>query len=124
MLREIGRWLAINGEAIYRTRPWKIFGEGPTEIVAGHFNDTKRGSFTSADLRFTQKGETLYAMALKWPENGQILIKSLTPDRLQIQKVELLGNSGQPSWNLSTNGLGLDLTSCKPSPFPLAFRIS
>jgi alpha-L-fucosidase len=116
--------LELNGEAIYETRPWQVFGEGPTEIVSGHFNDTKRGSFTSADLRFTQKGETLYAMALKWPENGQILIKSLTPDRLQIQKVELLGNSGQPAWNLSANGLELDLTSCKPSPFPLAFRIS
>ena len=124
ILLEIGHWLELNGEAIYETQPWQVFGEGPTEIVAGHFNDTKRGSFTSADLRFTQKGETLYAMALKWPENGQILIKSLTPDRLHIRKVELLGNSGQPTWNLSAKGLRLDLTSCTPSPFPLAFRIS
>jgi alpha-L-fucosidase len=116
--------LERNGEAIYGTQPWQVFGEGPTEIIAGHFNDTKRESFTSTDLRFTQKGETLYAMALKWPENGQILIKSLTPDRLQIQNVELLGNSGQPTWSLSARGLGLDLTSCQPSPFPLAFRIS
>lgn len=58
-LLEIGRWLAVNGEGIYGTRPWKIFGEGPTQVVSGSFSDTKRKPFTWQDLRFTAKGSTL-----------------------------------------------------------------
>lgn len=77
MLREIGQWLAVNGEAIYDTRPWKIYGEGPTEIVEGTFNDTKREAFGAADVRFTTKGDALYATALAWPEDGKMTVKSL-----------------------------------------------
>lgn len=53
ILEEIGKWLAINGEAIYGTRYWKTFGEGPTRIKSGYFCDTDRSSFTSEDIRFT-----------------------------------------------------------------------
>jgi alpha-L-fucosidase len=64
MLREIGAWLKINGEAIYGTRPWVKFGEGPTQAAAGSFTDkAAKPGFTSADLRFTTKGNTLYAIA-------------------------------------------------------------
>ncbi|MFX9458004.1 alpha-L-fucosidase, partial [Acinetobacter baumannii] len=47
ILREIGDWLTINGEAIYGTRPWKAFGEGPTKVKSGSFTDTNREPFTS-----------------------------------------------------------------------------
>jgi alpha-L-fucosidase len=124
ILLEIGKWLAVNGEAFYGTRPWQVFGEGPTEVVAGSFNDTKRIPFSSQDIRFTRNGDTLYAIVLKWPENGQLLIKSLTPGCVQIKAVELLGNPGQLKWNLSQKGLELDLMNCKPSQSPAAFRIS
>ena len=76
-LLEIGRWLEVNGEAIYGTRPWKIYGEGPTQVVAGSFKDTERATFTGQDFRFTTKGNTLYAIALAWPESGTLNVRAL-----------------------------------------------
>ncbi|RME54724.1 MAG: alpha-L-fucosidase, partial [Caldilineae bacterium] len=61
ILRGIGAWLAANGEAIYGTRPWYEFGEGPTQVLSGAFTDTRRTPFTSKDIRFTRKGDALYA---------------------------------------------------------------
>ena len=67
-----GKWLDINGEAIYSTRPWKIYGEGPTESASGSFSDQKK-PYTAKDIRFTVKGETLYAIAMGQPiENTMI----------------------------------------------------
>ncbi len=77
MLLEIGRWLAANGEAIYGTRPWVVSGEGPTAIPEGAFTDTKRQAFTAEDIRFTAKGEALYAIALAAPRDGRLRLRAL-----------------------------------------------
>jgi alpha-L-fucosidase len=113
MLLDIGRWLSVNGEAIYSTRPWKVYGEGVTEIVEGSFQDTKRQSYTARDVRFTTKGETLYAIALGFPQGGVIEIQSLgTRGDLypaSIERVQLLGMDAAVEWTRSDDSLRVTL---------------
>jgi alpha-L-fucosidase len=84
IVSEIGAWLKVNGQAIYATRPWKIYGEGPSTqaVEKGQFDGQKDVSskpFTAEDIRFTQSkdGKTLYAIVLEIPPGGKVTIKSL-----------------------------------------------
>ena len=118
----------MNGEAIYGTRPWKVFGEGPTKVVEGSFNDTKRPPFSSADFRFTSKAGILYAIVLAWPGDGKILIKSLasgSPYRIEgIRDVQLLGSTSKLNWNLIAQGLAVELPTHKPCDHAYVLKIS
>lgn len=118
MLRSVGRWLAVNGEAIYASRPWKVFGEGPTQVASGSLTDAQKTDYTSQDIRFTTRGETLYATFLAWPENGSVVITSLAEQTglypASIVKVELLGANKPLSWVRDAAGLRVELPVDKP----------
>jgi alpha-L-fucosidase len=114
ILTDIGQWLAVNGEAIYQTRPWKIYGEGPTQITEGHFTDTKRRAFTSQDIRFTAKGrDTLYAIVLNRTDGDEVAIHSLGANlRLfegEIGSLRLLGSRKAVTWTRDPGALRLKL---------------
>jgi len=128
ILRSIGRWLSVNGEAIYGSRPWKVAGEGPTQVVGGAFKDTASRPFTGEDIRFTSKGDTLYALALAWPTGGKILVKSLSADsplsKRPIKTVQLLGTKGRLKWTRNAAGLSIDLPDEKPGDYACVFKIA
>lgn len=126
ILQGIGKWLKVNGEAIYETRPWRIYGEGPTDVPDGSFTDTKRTPFTGQDIRFTTRNETLYAIALAWP-GKEMTIKALARSREQdikpVANVELLGSDRRLSWKQDQEGLSIELPEEKPCEHAFTFRI-
>ncbi|MBO2008837.1 alpha-L-fucosidase [Siccationidurans soli] len=128
----IAAWMQANGESIYGTRPWKIFGEGPAQasapgLSAQGFNEGKGKPFGPQDIRFVTKDKVLYATALGWPADGQLLIAALAagsphyPQR--VGRVELLGSPGALHFEQTAQGLALTLPAQKPNELAYAFRI-
>jgi alpha-L-fucosidase len=127
LLSEIGAWLAVNGEAIYGTRPWKVFGEGPTEVVEGTFNDVKRSAFTAKDIRFTQKGRNLYAIALGGPEDDELCITTLARGNDTMpgkpKTIQLLGSESPVRWTQDRQALKVVLPKVNSNKQAFALKM-
>ena len=127
ILLGVGRWLESNGEAVFGTRPWKVYGEGPTRVQSGGFTDTKRGAYTPQDIRFTARGDTLYATVLAWPEDGRVVIRSLGNESglygREVEKVELVGVRDALEWSRGPAGLEVRLPEKPPCEHAYVLRI-
>jgi alpha-L-fucosidase len=123
LLRGLGKWLAVNGEAIYGTRPWRVYGEGPTEVSTERFVEHEYKPFTALDVRFTTKGSTLYAICLGWPE-GAATIESLSVDAGRVTSVSLLGSRAPLSWWQGEGGLTIQVPAEKPCEHAVTFKIA
>jgi alpha-L-fucosidase len=123
--------MKVNGEGIFETRPWKIYGDGPSTKAevnpSSSFNEKKRKSLTAEDVRFTTKGDTLYAFVMGWPERRAVIAplgtKSST-DFGKIANVELLGHDGKLKWTQAADGLRIDLPHEKPSDYAVTFKVT
>jgi len=131
ILQEIAAWMEPNKESIFGTRPWKVFGEGPTATSqsdsAGNFNESRAKPFTARDIRFTAKGDVVYAIVLGKP-NTDITIRSLgTAANLfkgPIGKVDLLGSDLNVQWTRDADSLTIKLPTGELSNAAVVFRIS
>ena len=125
-LNELTPWMQTNGDALYGTRPWRIFGEGPPTAQSAMFNEGQQ-SFSGAHVRFTQKNGDLYAMVLGWPEGGQARIATLSAmsphaASATIERVEFLG-AGQLHFERGTEALTVRLPDARSAEFAHALRI-
>jgi alpha-L-fucosidase len=126
VLLEIGAWLNLNGEAIYATRPWRVYGEGPTKVAAGSFHDSETASYTAEDFRFTTKGDVLYAIGLAWPTDGEAVIHSLSPTAASkpVQSITLLGSDAKPRFEQRADGLHVQLPTQARAKYAYVLRVT
>jgi alpha-L-fucosidase len=122
MLGQMAAWIAVHGEAIYGTRPWLVYGEGGVRYKASKFAEDF--NYTAKDIRFTTKGPTLYAIALGWPADGKLVVRSLATPAGKVRTVGLLGHDGELPWRQTDEGLVVTMPDRKTSQIACALRIA
>ena len=131
IVKEIGHWMQVNGESIYGTRPWVIYGEGPTAqssnpVRAQGFNED-RLKFSAADIRFAKKGDkVLYVTLLGVPE-ADVLVKALGSKTAQntrkIKSVTLVGSEEKVAWTQSKDNLLIGKPTDIPAQEAVVYKV-
>ena len=127
VLDGLASWMPANGEAIFGTRPFTVFGEGAPDVAgSANFNERNTRRYTAEDIRFTAKGDVLYAIALGWPADGKLTIRTLAAGSghypREIAQVELLGAGIRP-FTREADGLVVAMPERKPNDYCFALKI-
>jgi len=128
-LEGITAWMAVNSEGIYGSRPWKIYGEGPStqvKIVTGNFNEDKTKDLGAEDVRFTTKGSTLYAFVMGWPDKAAVIhaLGLGSPQNPgKIRRVELLGYNGVLNWKQDQASLTVGVPAGRISDVGITLKV-
>jgi alpha-L-fucosidase len=123
LLTELSAWMAVNAEAIHGTRPWTIYGEGPTEAAEGMFKE--QVDYSARDIRFTVKGKSLYAITLGEPSNLTEIVSLRTGAphaQGRVAGVELLG-TGPVRFRRTAQALSIDVPGRLPTRHASVFKI-
>ena len=121
VLDEIAAWLKINGEAIFETRPWTVYGEGPNSVKSGPFQGASISAMGSNDIRFTRNkaNNVIYAIFMGWPERrakiGSLGLSSKTNPG-KIRNVSVVGSDAQVKWTQEADALHFEM----PHGLPVA----
>jgi len=118
----VGSWTRAYGEAIFGSRPWRLSGEGPTQVAVGQLNEHQAKPFEAADIRFTTQGSTLFAMTLGQPK-GAVQIKSLA-GLGKVQRVELVGTPGPLPFQQTQEGLQVTVPDGASHAYGAALKIN
>ncbi len=129
VLTDLASWMPANGEAIYGTRPFAVYGEGAPDVKGtSNFNERQTRPYTAEDIRFTTKGDTLYASVLAWPKNGKVVIKTLAAGATifarEVARIELLGSEAPVTFSRDANGLWVNMPEMKPNDFAYVLKIT
>jgi alpha-L-fucosidase len=122
-LKDMGDWMEINGEGIYNSSAWKIWGEGKVIMSHGNLGPKQAATpYTAADIRFTVNNGALYAWVMAWPDDNKVLIRSLQAPN-KISAVHLLGHKKKLKWKQTVEGLEVTLPETKPCKFAYGLKI-
>jgi alpha-L-fucosidase len=126
-LEAIATWIPKHGEAIYGTRPFSVSGEGPPDVANNaNFNESHQRAYGPEDIRFTTRGDALYAFAFVWPTNGKLVIKTLARGGSAlpkpVQRVDMI-TGGQLTFTQDATALTINLPATPPNEYAYAFKI-
>lgn len=129
VLLELGSWLDKYGEAIYGTRPFDIYGHGPTKAGKGHFGGIATDiGYTADDVRYTRNGNTIYALQLGWPgANKASLLKGFVAKdgaaHYKVKSASLLGSDSELDWEMTDEGLNVTAPAEAPNDLVIVYKI-
>ena len=134
-LKDLAKWMDVNGECIFATRPWSIYGEGPSTtgpVEKGQFgggSDVRKTGYTSEDIRFTTKDHYLYAIVMQAPSPGETVTVTMLGEgsnhvsNHKIQSVSLLGSAQKLKWTQDRFGLHVQLPDSLPGSVTATLKI-